>query len=98
MKKEDSFNPDISNLQALKIVTKGLIQWPISKRELLHLMDDIGSVLFHILIPIIILIALITLPISVPIFTFLVQLERKKIALEREKAKRKILDRFKIKE
>lgn len=75
-----SFDSEMTYWQTLRIVARGLIQWPVGHDDLTALWEGIKDVLYYGLAPIARLLALITLPISAPIFAWIVQIERKKTA------------------
>ena len=89
MKAPDNFDANMTYWQSLRIVAKGLIQWPLHRHEVRQIGEAIKEAATYTAIPLMRLIALILLPISAPIFTLLVQMDRKKIAAAREAAKKR---------
>lgn len=90
-----SFDPNMTYWQSLRIVARGLIQNPIREGEFEEFKEGLKNVLYYGTAPFARLVAMFLLPISAPFFTWVVQVERRKIAAEKEAARQKILDRFK---
>lgn len=75
-----SFDPDMSYMQSLKHVTKGLIQLPTSLDDLCEAWDAILSILYITSGFVIRLILLLTLPLSAPLITLVIQAHRRKLS------------------
>lgn len=82
-----SFDPDMTYWQTFRIILKGLVRWPLDKHEVGQMFEYAYYTGVIILTGFIRIIALLLLPISAPLFTLLVQAERKKRAERIAKAK-----------
>lgn len=85
------FDADMKFWQVLKIVTIGLIQWPYRMGD----WDDIWTafkdfMFYGVIGPLFRLFLMMTLPISAPIFAFVVQADRRKEAQYRHEARVRI--------
>lgn len=85
------FDADMTYWQSLKIVAVGLIQWPFRMDDWTNIWTAFKDLLYYGVIgPGIRLILLLTLPISAPIFAFIVQAECRKEAQYRQEARDRI--------
>jgi hypothetical protein len=86
----DVFNKDMTYLQSLRIVAKGLIQWPLRLHEITDMWESFKTSFLYFVAPFVRIITLILLPISAPIFALIVQRERKRIADSRQRMREDI--------
>lgn len=91
-----SFDPNMTYWQSLRIVARGLIQSPFREGDLRYLraqVAEIGECMLVIGSTVggwfVRLAATILMPISAPILTCLVQVERRKTAKQHEEARRR---------
>ena len=75
-----TFDANMTYWQSLKIVTRGLIQWPMCRSEIEEFIDALTDTLYYLSLPLIRVLALLTLPISALLLTFAVQAERQQKA------------------
>jgi hypothetical protein len=75
-----NFDPNMKFAESLKQVTKGLIRFPLDSYEASESFDALKTVAYYSMCVILRIIILITLPISAPIITALVQHYRRKQA------------------
>jgi hypothetical protein len=78
------FDPNMTYWQSLKIIARGLIQWPLREDDLDDLYDSARKTYWCFVRGILRLTLLLTLPISAPIIALFVHLYRKKITREGE--------------
>lgn len=89
-----SFDPNMTYWQSLRIVARGLIQNPTRKYEREGFKSGLMDVLYYGSAPIARLAVMLLLPISAPLFAWLVQIDRRKTAAAREAAQQQLRDRF----
>lgn len=75
-----SFDPNMTYWQSLRIVARGLIQWPLNRYEIKQIAEALKDAAVYLGAPLARLLALILLPISAPLFALLVQMDRRKTA------------------
>lgn len=81
------FDPNVTYWQSLRIVARGLIQWPLNRYEARQIAAAIKDAAVYSIIPFARVIALILLPFSAPLCAWLVQRDRKKTAARIGEAK-----------
>ena len=72
-----AFDPDMTYWQSLKIVAKGIIQWPLSRHDLRELREALETAAKVIGGAILRITVLLLWPISAPLLTLAVQYDRK---------------------
>lgn len=89
-----SFDPNMTYWQSLRIVARGLVQSPFRKGDLRYLKTQVGEISECLLAIgatvggwILRITATIVLPISAPLLTWLVQVERRKAKAAKQAAK-----------
>lgn len=88
------FDSEMTYLQSLRIVARSLIQWPFRDGEWELFIDGVKDALYYGLSPVVRIIALILLPISAPLFAWLAQINRRRMAAAKESAKQRMHDRY----
>lgn len=83
-----TFDQDMTYWQSMKIVARGLIQWPMTRAEAIEICEYVGNAALGLGGALLRLVVLILCPISVPLLTWAVQIERRKTT-ERMAARRK---------
>jgi hypothetical protein len=86
--------PHMTYLQSLKVVARGLVQWPITLVEIRCIAVDATIIAKRLATSAFRLICLLTLPISAPLLTLLVQRIRKDQAAAVARAKADMFRRF----
>lgn len=75
-------------LETYKIISSGLIQWPFRRSEWADAVESFKILLWYgLILPLLRLIALVILPISATILTYIVHNERKRIAKHKKEYK-----------
>lgn len=94
MTARDNFDPDMTYWQSLRIVARGLIQWPIYKCEMRWAADAVKEAAGYITLPFARLFALILLPISAPLLAWLVQVDRRRRAKAKSEARERFMNAY----